>query len=298
MGPKSPLLAAVLSVLIPGVGHFYCGAWPRGLFFAFLAVVAYAFQVALGVVGTAVVLAVDAWAAYDAWTIAKALPAVEAAEDAAPFARTKLHWVWALMRAAWISAFLLGFGGFGFSSFAWSLRANHWSIAAFILAPTLLLCVLSWLAARSTWRVMQGTENMSRGAVRNEVGATIFFVGLAGLMLAIVWPSFSGIYRKSAEGDMKGGLATIRDAFARYRAERSENPPSLEALVESKHLAALPRLWPKNSGIPHPQGNGTIILPERVPTDSGRWAYAAGFTAPVFIDCTHTDTRGNAWASY
>lgn len=123
-------------------------------------------------------------------------------------------------------------------------------------------------------------------------------VGACALALLYLWPSFTETYRKSAEGDMKGGLGTIRDAFARYRVERSENPPSLAALVESRHLAGLPLLWPKNSGVPHEPGNGTILLPDRVPTDSGKWAYAAGFAAPVFIDCTHTDTHGRAWAAY
>lgn len=283
MGSKSPLLAAVLSLFLPGVGHFYCGAWPRGALAILLAVAAFALRGVLGGAGSVVVFAVDAWAAWDAWKIAKTLSALEAAEDAGPFERTWLHWVWILMRAGWISAFLLFFGWMGLNGVRYSLLEGHWLVAALVFAPTILLFYLSWLVARSTWRVMMGIEPMMRSAVRNEIGATIFICGLFGLMLAIVWPSFSELTRKSAEGAMKGHLITLRNA-----ASRGEKPPV---------LPALPALWTTGRQ-PHERNNGSIELPAGQSTDSGRWAFVVGSSTTVFIDCTHTDSRGLSWTNY
>ena len=300
MGTKPPVLAAILSLFIPGLGHLYAGAWGRGVavlvgFYVLLSflesaggqVVFYLYPFFLAPV------------AYDAWKTAEHENGLERAEVAAGAApRTWLHWLWGALRLGWITLFLLAFGGAAFYGVFSALKKGLFLGAAIGALPAVLLVALSWLAARSTVRVLRGREFLTTRAIVNEIGGTFFVVGVCVLMFMIAYPSFSGVYRKSAEGEMKGGLATIRDAFARYRAERSENPPSLEALVESKHLSALPRLWPGRPGVPHEPGTGTVLLPDRVPTDSGKWAYAAGFPAPVFIDCTHTDTRGSAWASY
>ncbi len=266
-------------------------------------VVSYFFMVIFGAAGGSVLLFMYplllAPVAYDAWKTAKRENLAETAELAAGQPpRTWLHWAWAAIRAVWILGFALLFGGAAVVSAVGAARAGHFFAAITVTLPGVLLLGLSWLVARSTVRVLRGQEPLTTRAIWNEIGSSVFVVALCALMLMIVWPSFSGIYRKSAEGEMKGGLAFIRDAFARYRVERSENPPSLEALVESKHLARLPSLWPKNSGVPHARSADAIFLPDGVPTDSGKWAYAVGFSTPIFIDCTHTDSRRVAWSSY
>lgn len=300
MGAKPPAVAAILSLLLPGLGHLYAGAWGRGIS---VIILSYFFMVVFAAAGGSVLHFLYPFlilpVAYDAWKTAERENLAERSELAAgPAPRTWLHWVWAGIRAVWITIFAVLFGGAAVVSAVGAAKAGHVLAAITVTLPGVLLLGLSWRASRSTVRVLRGQEPLTTRAIWNEIASSLFVVGMCALMLAIVWPSFSGIYRKSGEGDMKGGLASIRDAFARYRAERSENPPSLDALVESKHLAALPRLWPKNAGIPHPQGNGTILLPDGVPTDSGKWAYAVGFSTPIFIDCTHTDSRRLAWAAY
>lgn len=253
MGPKPPIVAAVISLILPGLGHLYAGAWGRGMS---ILTVSYFFMVVFGAAGGNVLLFTYPFlllpVAYDAWKTAHREHLAENAELA----------------------------------------------AITVSLPGALLLGLSWLAARSTVRVLRGQEPMTTRSLWNEIASTLFIVCVGVLLFMIVWPSYSGLFRKSAEGVMKGNLGLLRLAFNGYRAERSENPPSLEALVESKHLAELPRLWPKQSGIPHAREAGTILLPDGIPTDSGKWAYAIGSSTPIFIDCTHTDTRGNAWASY
>ena len=64
--PKDPILAAILSLLIPGLGQFYCQQWMRGCLFLagafFLAILA-------GPLGIIVWI----WGIFDAYRIAKAL---------------------------------------------------------------------------------------------------------------------------------------------------------------------------------------------------------------------------------
>ena len=63
----------------------------------------------------------------------------------------------------------------------------------------------------------------------------------------------------------------------------------------SKALAKLPSLWGRFSEIPHPKTSAARVAPDGGAADSGKWGYADG---AVFIDCTHTDTRGSFWTSY
>lgn len=286
MSSKSPVLAAVLSFFLPGVGHFYCGSWKRGALFLFAGVAAFALKFVVGpFAGKIFTFAVDAWAAYDAWHLAvpASAPGADSAEAApAPAAEPPgpLLWTWALVRALWISGTVLFFGGVGVGGIVVAMGSGAYLGALTSTAPAALLFVLCWLAGRSTWRVMKGVETVSPSAVRAELAAAILGVSFAAAMLAIVWPSFSQLVRKSAEGDMKGSLGLMRDA-----AQRGVPPP------------VVPDLW-KQGKQPHPRTNETITLPDATPTDSGKWASVAGSSTTIFIDCTHTDSRGTAWNSY
>ena len=64
--PKDPILAAILSVLIPGLGQFYCLQWVRGAMFLIGAIIMAMIVPPLG-------LAVWIWGAVDAYRIAKVL---------------------------------------------------------------------------------------------------------------------------------------------------------------------------------------------------------------------------------
>ena len=58
----SPILAAILSFLIPGVGQFYAGHMFRGIFLFILALIVAIFTLFSGSLIIAVVAAIDAYA--------------------------------------------------------------------------------------------------------------------------------------------------------------------------------------------------------------------------------------------
>jgi len=64
--PKDPILAAILSVLIPGLGQFYCLQWVRGAMFL-------AGTIVMAMIVPPLSLAVWIWGAVDAYRIAKVL---------------------------------------------------------------------------------------------------------------------------------------------------------------------------------------------------------------------------------
>jgi len=297
---KSPGLSALFSFIVPGLGHLYCGAWGRGLgagalfcvlFFSLGGIADFFYPLCYLTLVPAV--------AYDAWKASGRENLAERAELAAgPVPLSWLHWLWGAIRAVWIVAFALAFGAAAVSGAMQALRHGAYGGALTITLFGLGLLVLSWFAGRSTWRVLTGAEPITKRALVDELCGTALLLAFAGLMIAIAAPAFTGLFRKSAEGAMKNRLGELRAAFVRYRADNSENPPSLEALVDAKLLPQIPELWPSHTKIPHDRVRATILLPDGKPTDSGKWAYAVGTSTPVFIDCTHTDWRGNAWNSF
>ena len=64
--PKDPILAAILSVLIPGLGQFYCLQWVRGAMFLVGAII-------MAMIVPPLSLVVWIWGAVDAYRIAKVL---------------------------------------------------------------------------------------------------------------------------------------------------------------------------------------------------------------------------------
>ena len=63
--PKDPILASILSVLIPGLGQIYCRRWGRGALFFFGA-----FLIG-GIIPPFLYIAILTWSAIDAYGIAK-----------------------------------------------------------------------------------------------------------------------------------------------------------------------------------------------------------------------------------
>ena len=64
--PKDPILAAILSVLIPGLGQFYCRQWARGAMFLVGAII-------MTMIVPLLSFAVWIWSAVDAYRTAKVL---------------------------------------------------------------------------------------------------------------------------------------------------------------------------------------------------------------------------------
>lgn len=105
------------------------------------------------------------------------------------------------------------------------------------------------LSAPPAWdprKIWAAAELINRQLVEISVLAGVF-----GLLFLIVYPSFSGLFRKSAEGQIKGDLAQLRGAVEAYRRRKGDFPESLEALVQAGLLEEMPPLWPRFSGVPH-----------------------------------------------
>ena len=66
---KSPILALVLSVIIPGLGHFYLGKIEKGVILLVAAIIS-AFLILL-IIGAALYLIVLLYAVYDSYTTAE-----------------------------------------------------------------------------------------------------------------------------------------------------------------------------------------------------------------------------------
>lgn len=303
--PKSPLVAALITLVLPGFGHFYAGAWLRGAgVWIFLYVGFFAAPVFLGSFGLMLAPVLSALAAWDAWRMAELANARLPADAAAELpASAGLLFAWAAARSLWLTPLLL----FGLVSLVGAaLTVRHGGVLLALLAslPALGFLALVWFAARDTWRGVRRLRPVVPAYLRAEVNATVLAGFVGALCLIVVWPSFRDLLRFSAQGAMKGNLSGLRQNIADYRsAHDGAFPPTLETLIDPKTLPRLPMLWSNSYAGAHAKTIESIVVAERAGTDSGKWAYVVSPSTPelhgtVFIDCTHTDNKGSAWTSY
>jgi len=303
--PKSPLVAALITLVLPGFGHFYAGAWLRGLgVMIFLYIGFFAAPVFLGSFGLLLAPVLSALAAWDAWRMAEhanSLAPAGPAEDIP--ASAGLLYAWAAARSLWVAPLLL-FGLTSLVGAALTLRHGGVLIALLSTLPALGILALGWFAARDTWRVLRRERPAVPGYLRAEVNAALAVGVIGALCLAIAWPRFRDLLRYSGEGAMKGNLADLRQRVSAYRsAHEGAAPPALETLIDPKTSPRLPTLWSNSYTGAHPKTTEAIVAADRTGADTGKWAYIVSPSTPelhgtVFIDCTHTDNRGSAWTSY
>ncbi|MDV0445106.1 hypothetical protein MmiAt1_06630 [Methanimicrococcus sp. At1] len=67
----NPILSAVFSFFIPGLGQFYSGSFFRGILVFVGAIVASAVGVVVPIIGALIVLVYWLWNIYDAYSLAK-----------------------------------------------------------------------------------------------------------------------------------------------------------------------------------------------------------------------------------
>ncbi len=127
-------------------------------------------------------------------------------------------------------------------------------------------------------------------------------VAIIGILAAIAIPKFAEMVRKSNEGSTKGNLGALRSAMSIYYADMEGNRPSDPAslTVNGKYLSAIPKARAPNY---HPAGSAIVLGSFGTGlTDAGAWIYDAETTeaqyGEIFVDCSHTDTKGSTWASY
>ena len=126
-------------------------------------------------------------------------------------------------------------------------------------------------------------------------------VAIIGILAAIAVPKFAAMVRKSKEGSARGNLGTIRSALSIYYSDMEGYFPTelTSVLVGGKYMANAPGLKvdPYHRDDPLVQDGQTLAL-----SDAGGWAYdnivSEANWGTVWVNCTHTDTKGSTWTSY
>jgi general secretion pathway protein G len=124
-------------------------------------------------------------------------------------------------------------------------------------------------------------------------------VAIIGILAAIAVPKFANLIRKSNEGASKGNLGSIRGALSIYYGDLEGQYPSDMSSLDfmGKYMAAIPP-----AKVPNYHTDSSVITNGAVPTDSGGWLYDNVTGDPnlgtVWVNCTHTDTKGSVWTVY
>lgn len=198
---------------------------------------------------------------------------------------------WLLGNAVWF-ALLSRVAWFFFAHALESLRDPVFRSGAWVIAVPGLV-----FAGCAAFCVHGVRRRLSRGPDSGYGGEAASMLIVAAVVLlgcAIVYPRFGDLMRFSSEGANKGNLGAVRAALDGY-AKTKGRPAAVDALVKEGALPYLPRLsWQG----PHRASRESVTLEPGVFTDSGKWGYSVEASTPVFIDCTHTDSRGLAWNNY
>lgn len=94
-------------------------------------------------------------------------------------------------------------------------------------------------------------------------------------------------------------LAALREAAARYAADaKTKGPLELADLTkDGRYLAAIPP-----AVVPIHHGSSAQVAAMARTDDAGGWTHAnwpgSEREGQIWINCTHTDTRGSLWSSY
>ena len=126
-------------------------------------------------------------------------------------------------------------------------------------------------------------------------------VAIIGILAAIAIPKFAELIRKSSEGASKGNLGALRSAMSIYYGDlEGIYPASVDALtIGGKYLGQIP---PARAPNYHPDSSVTTLFSVSGISDAGGWAYMDLVTnanmSNVYVNCSHTDTKGTIWTAY
>ncbi|MFI5362392.1 MAG: hypothetical protein ACHQ49_10515 [Elusimicrobiota bacterium] len=104
------------------------------------------------------------------------------------------------------------------------------------------------------------------------------------------------------EGATRGNLGALRSALTIYYGDMDgQYPLALVGLtIGGKYLSAVPPVVAPNYHASNT--NEEVYIVSEAVDDSGGWKYddlaGDGNYGMVFVNCTHTDTKGTVWTSY
>lgn len=147
-------------------------------------------------------------------------------------------------------------------------------------------------------------------------------VAIVGILSAIAIPKFANMVRRSYEGATKGNLGALRSAISIYYGENDGFYPVPTASGESSVAGTLGAILTMSGGkyigkMPviycpphHPKYTDVSLYGTNVsegPCHWGRCGYQEDTTPTVppdkpwgdlWINCTHTDSKGTVWGTY
>ena len=151
---------------------------------------------------------------------------------------------------------------------------------------------------KNPWRAFGSAK---RGFTLIEL---MIVVAIIGILAAIAIPKFADLIRKSNEGATKGNLGAVRSALAIYYGDNEGQYPrdNLASLTTSaKYIKEIPTAKTPDYHVAAVTVNADSTTALAI-TDAGGWAYlnSSGSSdwGVVWVNCTHTDTRGSIWTSY
>ncbi len=125
-------------------------------------------------------------------------------------------------------------------------------------------------------------------------------VAIIGILAAVAIPKFANLIRKSNEGASKGNLGGIRSALSIYYGDmEGQYPANLASLtVGGKYMRTI-----SAAKAPDYHTDTSTVAEQLSASDAGGgWVYNNTSSDPnfgtVWVNCTHTDTKGTTWTKY
>lgn len=123
-------------------------------------------------------------------------------------------------------------------------------------------------------------------------------VAILGILSSIATFRYADLLRKSHEGAVLGNLGVLRSALSIYYADmEGQYPAALASLTgSSKYIKLLPAIRPPSY---HMESRAVV---SQATDDTNGWAYnddpdSTSF-GKLWVNCSHTDTKGSVWTSY
>ncbi len=128
-----------------------------------------------------------------------------------------------------------------------------------------------------------------------------------------IYEKIQNLNRLSDEAKTKGNLASLRSAVSVYYGDTEGSYPSSPDELVPKYIIAIPELnltdHPGVWGVEHYGSEVCVRISDHRGKidgtrlkDTGKWGYVSDEKSPcrgtVFVDCTHTDSRGAAWCDF